>query len=261
MTFNHLHKLLDASTLEEVWDIHVNKMAEYGFTRLLYGFTRYYSGSSYGDLDDVLTLSNHSKEYLDEYVGKKMFMHGPVLRNLVGLSGGFSWARVAEMARAGRLSDVEKKVWEFNKRMGVTAGYSLAFEGISTRAVGAIGMAARPGMTQEEVDWIWERDGADIILMNRVMHLKTSQMPFPGQRRPLTPRQVEVLEWVADGKTMQDIAQIVGLKVATIEKHLKLAREALDVETTAQAVAKASIMNQIFIIRPNASKSTPDSEN
>ncbi len=250
MTFEHLHRLLDSTTLEAVWDIHVNKMAEYGFDRLLYGFTRYYSGKSYGDLDDVLTLSNHSKAYLDEYVGKKMFMHGPVLRLLPGLAEGFSWAHVAELERAGRLGEAEKKVWDFNKRMGVTAGYSLAFEGISTRSVGAIGMAARPGLSQDEVDRIWERDGSDIILMNRVMHLKISQMPYPGQRRPLTPRQIEVLEWVADGKTMQDIAQIVGLKVATIEKHLKLAREALDVETTAQAVAKASIMNQIFIIRP-----------
>ena len=31
-----------------------------------------------------------------------------------------------------------------------------------------------------------------------------------------------------------------------VEKHLRLAREALDVETTAQAVLKASLQRQIF---------------
>jgi LuxR family transcriptional regulator len=33
-----------------------------------------------------------------------------------------------------------------------------------------------------------------------------------------------------------------------VEKHLRLARDALSVETTAQAVAKASFMNHIFVI-------------
>ena len=56
------------------------------------------------------------------------------------------------------------------------------------------------------------------------------------------------MEWVGDGKTMADIAEIMGLTQATIEKHLRLAREALNVETTAQAVLKASFQNQIFVV-------------
>ena len=64
----------------------------------------------------------------------------------------------------------------------------------------------------------------------------------------LTNRQREVLEWVGDGKTTQDIATIMDLTPATVEKHLRLARESLDVETTAQAVLKASFQNQIFLL-------------
>ena len=51
-----------------------------------------------------------------------------------------------------------------------------------------------------------------------------------------------------DGKTTQDIAIIMGLTPATIEKHLRLAREVLEVETTAQAVLMASFRNQIFVV-------------
>lgn len=47
---------------------------------------------------------------------------------------------------------------------------------------------------------------------------------------------------------MQDIALLMGLTPATIEKHLRLAREALNVETTAQAVLKAALQNQMFVI-------------
>jgi LuxR family transcriptional regulator len=40
----------------------------------------------------------------------------------------------------------------------------------------------------------------------------------------------------------------MDLTPATVEKHLRLARESLDVETTAQAVLKASFQNQIFLL-------------
>jgi LuxR family transcriptional regulator len=84
--------------------------------------------------------------------------------------------------------------------------------------------------------------------MNNVCHLKLINLPHAGARRKLTPRQREALEWVGDGKTTQDIATIMGLTPATIEKHLRLAREALDVDTTAQAVLKASFQNQIYVL-------------
>lgn len=61
-----------------------------------------------------------------------------------------------------------------------------------------------------------------------------------------SPRQREALEWVADGKTTQDVALLMGVSAAMVEKHLRLAREALAVETTAQAVAKGAMLNMIF---------------
>ena len=84
--------------------------------------------------------------------------------------------------------------------------------------------------------------------MNNVAHLKIITLPYNAPNRALTKRQREALEWVGDGKTTQDIAVLMGLTVATVEKHLRLARESLAVETTAQAVLKASLHNQMFIM-------------
>lgn len=86
--------------------------------------------------------------------------------------------------------------------------------------------------------------------MNNVMHLKLLTLPYSGERQ-LTKRQREVLQWVGDGKTTQDIAVLLELTPATVEKHLRLAREALDVETTAQAVLKAAFYNQMFVMDPD----------
>ena len=40
----------------------------------------------------------------------------------------------------------------------------------------------------------------------------------------------------------------MGLTAATVEKHLRLARESMGVETTAQAVLKAAFTNQMFVM-------------
>ena len=111
-----------------------------------------------------------------------------------------------------------------------------------------ISLTVKPDMTQADADAVWAEHGQDIVLLNNLVHLKILTLPVPLHNQTLTPRQREALEWVGDGKTMQDIAQIMGLTQATIEKHLRLARETLNVETTAQAVAKAAFHNQMYII-------------
>lgn len=61
-------------------------------------------------------------------------------------------------------------------------------------------------------------------------------------RRPaglVTPREVECLAWVRDGKTNDEIAAILGLSMLTVKNHLRHAMKKLVVRTRGQAVAKA----------------------
>ncbi len=55
----------------------------------------------------------------------------------------------------------------------------------------------------------------------------------------LTPREAEVLYWVAQGKTNPEIATITGVQLTTVKKHLESTFAKLGVEnrTTAAAVA------------------------
>jgi DNA-binding CsgD family transcriptional regulator/GAF domain-containing protein len=56
---------------------------------------------------------------------------------------------------------------------------------------------------------------------------------------PLTPREREVLSWVAAGKTDRDIAGLLGISVRTVQKHLEHCYIALGVETRTAAVMRA----------------------
>ena len=244
----YLESIISAHSVEDLWATHTEKMASYGFDRLIYGHTFFRSANSLGDTRDMLVLTNHGDAYMSRFIDEGLYFHAPMVRWALENDGACSWRWMEKQLTAGGFTPTEQKIVEFNHSMGVKAGYSVSFRSISERAKGAIALTAQEDMTQDDVEAIWEEHGRDLTLMNNVMHLKIMNLPYAGNRRPLTKRQKEALEWVGDGKTMQDIAQIMGLTPATIEKHLRLAREVLDVETTAQAVLKASFQNQIFVL-------------
>jgi LuxR family transcriptional regulator len=59
---SYLHRISNCQSIEELWEAHTQKMAEFGFDRLIYGFTRYWSGKSLGDPQDFILLTNHDRE-------------------------------------------------------------------------------------------------------------------------------------------------------------------------------------------------------
>lgn len=243
----YLEAVTASPTVEYLWQMHLEKMQSYGFDRLMYGFTHYMTPSSLGDPNDFYLLTNYDPEYVRHFIDNGLYFHAPMLQWSRFNDGAASWALIQEMDAEDALSAEERKVFDFNRRMGVTAGYTISFKAVSARSKGAIALTARHGMSQEDADQVWAEHGREIILMNNVAHLKIMTLPHGGQRS-LTDRQREVLEWVGDGKTTADIASLMGLTVATIEKHLRLARKALDVDTTAQAVLKAAFQNQMFVL-------------
>lgn len=243
-----LIEMTNAVTVEDVWSMLCEHMAGYGFDRLIYGFTNFLTPTSFGDPNDFVVLSNHAPDYRRGFVEDGLFRDAPMVRWALDHAGCASWASMAARIERGDLSDKELRVVSFNMSHRVVAGYTVSFSSVSNRSKGAISLCARAGLSQDDADAIWAEHGDDIHVLNNVAHLKILTLPLPLPTQTLTPRQREALEWVGDGKTMQDIAQIMGLTQATIEKHLRLARETLNVETTAQAVAKAAFHNQMYIL-------------
>jgi LuxR family transcriptional regulator, quorum-sensing system regulator SdiA len=245
---DYLDRLAFAMTLEDVWELHCAAMADFGFDRLIYGYTRFGTEDSLGAFEDAIFLSNHDPAYFDRFIGEKMFVHAPMVRWARGNKspGACSWGHLWDNIDA--LSEAERRVIAFNRTMNVTAGYSIRFADPSPRSFGLIALTARPGLTQAAVDANWAADGRQIEAMNHMAHLKIMSLPHRTARAGLTDRQREVLEWVANGKSNQDIATILGVSVPTVEKHLRLARDKLGVETTAQAILKVSFQNQIYVV-------------
>lgn len=242
----HMQRIGNARTPEELWGHLLAALADYGFDRVNYGATRSNRDGSIGDIQDAVFLSNHQRNVMTDYFDMGFFMRTPMFRWVMQNTGACSWSWAETERRAGRLSAEELVAQDMARKSGMVAGYSISFADPSPRSRAAMGLSAATGLTQDQVDAMWAGKGNEIMAICQMMHLRMQGMPFPVQRRPLSPRQREALEWVAEGKTTQDIAVIMGISPAMVEKHLRLAREALDVETTAHAVAKAALFNHLF---------------
>lgn len=243
-----LRNLTSTTSIEDAWSLLQQQMAQFGFDRLLYASTRFRTDQSAvarGDVEDALILTNHPADYMAEFIGNGLYLHAPNVKWVMRNTGAVSWR---ETSGAAHLSTEQATLAALNARFGLTAGYTLSFPEVSTRAAGGIGLSSSH-LCQDQIDALWAQQGALIEVLATVAHLKINDLPYQGRRRVLTDRQRQTLELVADGKTAQDIAVLTGLTAATVEKHLRLARETLDAETTAQAILKAAIQNQFFVVK------------
>lgn len=79
--------------------------------------------------------------------------------------------------------------------------------------------------------------GESMVLLTTVARDKQARSRL--QQVALTPRETEVLSWLAKGKTNRDIADILGMSHRTVNKHLEHVFEKLGVETRSAAAAIA----------------------
>lgn len=76
---------------------------------------------------------------------------------------------------------------------------------------------------------------------------KNSTSPIEPE---LTPRQRQVLQLVGEGRTMKEIADILGISVRTAETHKYEAMETLGAQSTAELIHWAIRLNLVSITEP-----------
>jgi DNA-binding CsgD family transcriptional regulator len=79
-------------------------------------------------------------------------------------------------------------------------------------------------------------NGANLLLLEEDMPLPDSHLL---SMHALSPRESEVLAWVAEGKTNGEIAAILSMNIGTVKKHLVNIFQKLGVETRTAAAARA----------------------
>jgi len=245
-----LDAILRAGDIQTVWALLCRFMETYGFTGIIYGYSPNSRGPTLGSREDFLLLSTLDRGFMETLVDKGHYRESITFNWALRNAGVASWSMAAEDAAMEDFTASEAAL-EFFARFGMTAGCTIGFPTASTRGRAVMAMIARPDLDQSAVDATLKDYADALFVVATVAHRAMMTMPYLGEDRALTRRQREVLEWVAEGKSVADIARILNLAQPTVEKHLKLARETLGVDTTAHALIKAAFLNQMFVLQPS----------
>lgn len=225
----------------ELWSLFCERMRSYGLDRLLYGFTSLPEPGPDCPSNWVLR-SSHCETYTRRFVADKLYLDTRYAIWARDTGGTLLWSRQNMLVPGNPVS--EARLRELNRSHRVRAGAMVSFPVLPNQTHATLVLVARPDMPQCRLDRLWLRRRDEIEAQVHVFHQRFQLIYTDGFH--LTARQKEVLRLVAAGLTVHQIAEKLGLSSATVDKHLRLAREALNATTTAQAIAQALRFSQLY---------------
>jgi len=179
----------------------------------------------------VITLNNYPAAWQKRYMEAGYLNEDPSVRH-------------------GRLSQVplvwtdevfasSRALWEEARDHGLRVGWaqsSLDGFGVggmltlsrSTESLGLVELADK----ESEMRWLVQ---AAHLALSRLMKPRYAVQP----EVPLTPREIAVLKWTADGKTAADIGAILAISVPTVNFHIKNVVRKLNAANKTAAVVQA----------------------
>ena len=131
------------------------------------------------------------------------------------------------------------------------SGIKLSLEQTNQESSCVILLTGKKIYKQIEINNIWDKHYIKILSISKILQLAIRSLPYTGggigpKHQKLSKRQSQVLSLISSGNTVMEVAHTLKLSVPTIDKHLKLARNNLSVNSTAQAVAKAEKEKMLF---------------
>ena len=190
------------------------------------------------DLALNLEISTISRDWLSYY-------------HETGLAKYDVWAHIAASRRVPTIwSDVSKMVDfdEGQRRLKSEATAAGVYDGVSIPVRGRTGRAVMSFATltneKGEAEFIRRRLPVLSVIAG-LMHTHTGEMSIGGRglldarSLSLSPRQTEVLQWAAVGKTDWEIAAILNISEKAVKFHFAAARQKLEASNRTHAVAKA----------------------
>jgi hypothetical protein len=207
-----LGRIAEAETIDAAWGAGDRLLCRTGLCAAQLWLHPLQAPRTIGDPDDALFLTTCDADYAQRYFRGGFYARTPVFRWAERNTGACTWKWVAEAFAAGRLSDRRGRGGAPERGDGgKVAGISVSFPEASARAKGALGLIADPGLDHRGGRAHLCRARRDeIMAVANMMHLKIIQSAAADPGARAVARQREALEWVADGKTTQDVALLDG---------------------------------------------------
>lgn len=231
MDFYSLH---DAPRSDELYASYLNDICnDLGFDDAAYAGVNPSGGTMHGYVTYSEAWQNHYMDYgfhnLDPTIQSAMRSVAPV-----------DWSRLSRDKNFKRV---------FND----AHDFGIGDKGMTIPIRGPYGEFGMLSVTRDCSDAEWKKLRRNTITNLQVLashvhdHVMASEPITRFLHHPnLSTRELEILQWIAAGKSQQDIADILNISNRTVEVHLRSSRHKLHALTTAQAVGRAVGMSLIY---------------
>lgn len=181
----------------------------------------------------VQGFANYRTEWISHYTKKELHRIDPTIHVSRKSIAPVDWQRLERTAHFGSVfSDAPD--------------FGVSKHGLTVPVRGPYGDVGLLSVTRDCKDEEWKNLKKATIgdLQVAAVHMHdnviASDLSMAALNRPiLSTRERETLQWVADGKSQQDIGDILGISHRTVEVHLRSIRTKLAALTTAQAIGRA----------------------
>ncbi|MDM0042001.1 autoinducer binding domain-containing protein [Variovorax sp. J22G21] len=219
---------LDRATSEEVvFRALLAAANELGFEHCAYGLRLAVPVSN----PKVITLNNYPKAWQERYQQAGYLAVDPSVRH----------GRLSQqpLLWGDEVFDSAKQLWAEAKEHGLRIGWAqssldgFGVGGMLTLSRATEVLTARELQVKEsEMRWLVQ---AAHLSLSRLMKPKFAVQP----EVPLTPREIEVLKWSADGKTAGEISDILSISIPTVNFHIKNVVQKMKAANKTAAVVQA----------------------
>lgn len=185
------------------------------------------------DVAPLILLSGWDGEWLRRYLSLDYIQYDPVARRCFATHMPFEWSE------AFRAMPQNSQTWcmvDDARQFGLENGYCIPVHMADGR-VGAVSFSGEPRALDGRA-----RQALHMLAIYLHSHLRDLRSPAgsgEAQTRAITPREREILRWVADGKTTDEIAEITGLAARTVNQHCENAQSRLGTKNRLHTVVEA----------------------
>ncbi|SLN45856.1 Transcriptional activator protein LasR [Roseovarius albus] len=180
----------------------------------------------------VHAFTTYPDRWKNHYMEHGLHLQDPTLEKAARSIAPVDWGR---LERSANFQSVFSQAYDFGlPDTGVTIPVRGPFGEVGLFSVSA--PLPTDGWQKLRTQIIGNLQSSAVYLHDAVM---TSETVMKSLRFPhLSSREKEILQWVAAGKSQQDIGDILSISLRTVEVHLRSTREKLFALTTAQAVGR-----------------------
>lgn len=200
----------------------------FGVEHILAGILPSQNATEIEQLEGLL-LVDWPSEWLNHYFSKNYVAIDPTIKMVKTSLEPFYWSQLRCLCEKDPNADLV---------MNEAMDFKL-IEGLTVPITTAEGMKCGFSFAGQHIDLTESTPGILSLLANYAFATSVKFGAVTSVAPPMAPRQMDVIEWAAEGKTDWEIGMILHVSEHTVDKYMRQVKEKLDATNRVQMIAKA----------------------